>query len=94
MPSKYQVAKASFHSSRWQNRLVKPCHYCGIGVSRETCTIEHVVPQAGRKGKKRAADKLNFRIACGDCNSRRGRSSYEEFKAMMLPIKKKRLASL
>lgn len=92
MPSKYQVAKASFHRSRWEKNPVKPCHYCGIGVSRETCTTEHVVAQASRKGKKRKADKSNFRISCASCNSRRGRSSYDEFKAMMLPIKQQRLA--
>jgi 5-methylcytosine-specific restriction endonuclease McrA len=81
--------KQQFHAAGlWDKKPVRPCHYCGIGLTRYTATIEHVVPLS-----KGGTDSLaNTRIACQSCNVNRSNGDYAAFKEKMLPIKQARLA--
>jgi 5-methylcytosine-specific restriction endonuclease McrA len=44
------------------------CQYCGIGVSRKTATLDHVLPTS--HGGKTSFE--NCVTACSDCNSKKG----------------------
>lgn len=88
-PRKRQALKNAMHS-RWLRADTVECHYCGVTLTRETATKEHIVPLS--RGGADAAS--NIALACPDCNTRRGSGDYQAFKAHMLPVKQARRAGL
>lgn len=44
------------------------CHWCRVGLTQQTATVEHLVPLA-RGGSNRID---NLALACGSCNHTRG----------------------
>jgi len=51
-------------------RKHKNCHYCGIPLTKENRTIDHVIPQSMLGIGKHAAN--NLVLACRPCNSKKG----------------------
>lgn len=74
----------------WGSGVVKPCHYCGVGLTQDTATLDHIVPLSRRKGSNEVE---NLIICCGPCNSEKGTMRYEAFKALKLPEKQARKAA-
>lgn len=58
------------------NRKHRPCAYCGKRLTRAMATFDHVkaLSQGGYDKTKNGA------IACGQCNSRKGSMSADEFR--------------
>jgi 5-methylcytosine-specific restriction endonuclease McrA len=63
---------------RWFFRNVKhiPCCYCGRFLTKESATVEHIIPLF--KGGSYAASNLT--IACSKCNGTRGDNSFSKWK--------------
>ena len=60
------------------SRKRRPCAYCGVMLSRETATFDHVKPlSAGGYDRKR-----NGKLACLKCNQLKGSMSREQFLAL------------
>lgn len=53
-----------------------PCCFCGVVLTPETATLEHVVP-LGKGGGWRVR---NLVLACGGCNHERGCKGFEWFR--------------
>jgi len=72
--------RRSLNTSQVKDRMFgdsarKPCHYCGVKLTRDQATFDHKQPlsQGGYdKGK-------NGVIACKSCNEAKGSMSYEMF---------------
>lgn len=79
--------RAKLWARVWGTAMVRECHYCGIGLTREKATLDHVIPLARRKGTN---ERENIVIACHPCNAEKGATSYEAFKARKLPEKQAR----
>lgn len=62
------------------------CHYCGVGITRKTSTLDHKIPRI--HGGKNGRD--NLIMACKPCNQEKGSGDYEAFKAYKLPQKQAR----
>lgn len=74
----------------WGRGIVKECHYCGVGLTPDKATLDHIIPLARRKGTNEVS---NLVISCKPCNTEKAARSYEEFKAAKLPEKQARRAS-
>jgi hypothetical protein len=74
----------------WASERIRRCHYCGVMLTRETTTEDHIFP-LGLGGKDK---KNNIVFSCRRCNSIKGLIPYEDFKAAMLPVKQARRAGL
>lgn len=49
-------------------RTHRPCHYCGIKLTAETATVDHVIALS-----KGGYDRIgNCVLACRDCNVKKG----------------------
>ena len=62
------------------------CHYCNIKTiakpnQKTSTTVDHILPQETHPHLK--ADKKNFVVACGSCNSWKSNMSYEAFKTII-----------
>ena len=62
------------------------CHYCGVKTiskpnQKTSTTVDHILPQETHPHLK--ADKSNFVVACGSCNSWKSNMSYEAFKTLI-----------
>ena len=62
------------------------CHYCNIKTiskpnQKTSTTVDHILPQETHPHLK--ADKSNFVVACGSCNSWKSNMSYETFMTLM-----------
>lgn len=66
--------------------VTKPCHYCGVPLSANTMTLDHIQPLS-RRGSNH---HTNFVVACKRCNGEKGSMPYEVFKALKLPEKQAR----
>ena len=73
-------ATTRYKNSRFGALASVPCRYCGLELTRDEATVEHIVPRA-RGGKN---VRSNFDIACYDCNINKGNLSEEEF--LVLPV--------
>jgi 5-methylcytosine-specific restriction endonuclease McrA len=82
--------KLKLFAAAWGRGVVKECHYCGCGLTKDKATLDHVIPLARRKGTN---EKENIVICCKPCNTEKGTRPYEEFKAEKLPEKQARRAS-
>lgn len=85
------TAKMEQKKRAWASRLQKAkairCHYCGIPLCPTTATREHLKPQASGGGD----NESNIVMACKRCNGARSSKPYEQFKALMLPIKQENM---
>lgn len=61
------------------NRKRRPCTYCGIVLTVETATVDHVVP-VSKGGYQKLA---NVTLACSRCNQRKRSMSREAFIALL-----------
>ena len=62
------------------------CHYCNVKTiskpnQKTSTTVDHILPQETHPHLK--ADKSNFVVACGSCNSWKSNMSYETFMTLM-----------
>jgi 5-methylcytosine-specific restriction endonuclease McrA len=65
------------HSARWQNVFLRDgytCQYCGTSVTKNTATLDHVIPvnhniPGLEKGKSTFENTV---CACGTCNANKG----------------------
>ena len=56
------------------------CWYCGSrGRRHGGMTLDHVVPQRGKRRKPTLSQLPNLRLACGRCNLRKGDGDAAEF---------------
>lgn len=51
--------------------LVRPCAICGIKLTRQEATVDHIIPRS--LGGLNTAD--NYQITCKPCNDRKGNGS-------------------
>ena len=77
----FKKAKISFLAE-----VAHVCHYCNIKTiskpnQKTSTTVDHILPQETHPHLK--ADKNNFVVACGSCNSWKSNMSYEAFKTIM-----------
>lgn len=67
----------------WKGKIAEGlCQYCGIGVSPEKLTMDHVVPIT-RGG---LSSKHNLVACCKDCNTKKKNmlpQEWEEYKVML-----------
>lgn len=63
----------------------KQCHYCGVKLYREECTLDHVVPKS--KGGPTSIE--NSVLCCTKCNQLKGNSNYEDFKVIVNTVEKR-----
>ena len=63
----------------------KHCHYCGIKLYREECTLDHVIPKS--KGGSTSLD--NSVLCCVKCNQLKSNSDYLNFKSIINTIEKR-----
>lgn len=63
----------------------KQCHYCGIKLYREECTLDHVIP----KSKEGQTSLENSVLCCNKCNQLKGNSDYEDFKVIVNNVEKR-----
>ena len=61
------------------DRSRKPCAYCGIKLTIENATFDHVRPLSNGGYDKRK----NGVIACKSCNRRKGSMSAEKFRELL-----------
>jgi len=70
-----KVARIQQRQTLMAGRSAVPCHYCGVSLTAQTATRDHVVPLA-RGG---ADDLSNIVLACERCNTAKGSRPYGEF---------------
>lgn len=51
------------------------CCYCGINLSLEDITMEHIVPDS----KRGTFNSTNLTVSCGPCNNKRGNQPFFEY---------------
>ncbi len=59
---------------RRQNILIRDkytCQYCGIKISQNSATIDHIKPKSHFKNKEEAHSWENLVAACNKCNSKK-----------------------
>lgn len=68
------------------------CQYCGLHVSRDVWTYDHVVPRA--QGGK--TNWENVVVACSDCNQKKGGRTPAQARMALasLPVKPRRLPQM
>lgn len=59
----------------WKRHADYPCFYCGIGLTLETRTRDHLIPTV--KGGR--DDSTNIVPACFTCNSDKGQLTWDEY---------------
>lgn len=83
MLTEYQKPKQSARLSK-RNILLRDnhkCQYCGIRVSSDSATLDHVIPQS--KGGR--GSWVNLVTACRSCNGKKGDQDY--MKPYRMPYK-------
>jgi len=83
MLTEYQKPKQSVRLSK-RNIYLRDnhkCQYCGIKVTNENATLDHVIPQS--KGGR--GNWQNLTTSCGSCNSRKG--DKDNIKPFRMPYK-------
>jgi hypothetical protein len=59
-----RISRAVWNASGNQETGLYRCHYCGVAVTKETGSLDHVVPYSKGGRKKRS----NLVVACHPCN--------------------------
>jgi len=67
-----QIAWKHDIKTYWKHRQGEKCCYCGNKLTEENLTAEHIKPYS--KGGKFTI--TNIRVACVDCNSKRGNNDF------------------
>jgi len=71
--------EALFRKDCILRKTQRKCCYCGVNLTVETMTVEHLVPRSkGGNGRR-----WNLLAACGICNGLRGSMSLDEFYKMV-----------
>ena len=78
----YNKNKVRFNRSDLYLRDCGTCQYCEKKLSRESATIDHVIPRS--KGGQTTWE--NCVISCSDCNTKKGNKSLSETNMRLLKI--------
>jgi len=74
-PHLWPNQKRSYKRRLLNGRQWVECHYCGLRITEQSATLDHVVAlcHGGDKGIR------NIVLACRMCNQRKGQMSYKRF---------------
>jgi 5-methylcytosine-specific restriction endonuclease McrA len=69
----------AFKLAAFKRRRQRECEYCGKKLTFEQATVDHHIPKAKGGYNRRG----NMRIACNDCNQRKGSMDPGTFMALL-----------
>lgn len=58
---------------QYNTKVVIPCYYCNVFLSKQEATVDHVVP----KSLGGLNHPSNYVISCKPCNDNKGNNIYE-----------------